>query len=499
MERQMRMLGMGVLLTATVLAGCDEMSRTVNDALVREDTDIEAQDRLEQQLGDIPANLDTTAAARLSGAFRAAAARALPAVVQIRTVALTEAPTGFIPGLRQELRPQRTSGSGSGFIFDERGYILTNHHVVQNAVNVTVAMLDGREFNAQVVGSDPNTDVAVIRIDAGDEGIPLIEIGESDQLRVGDWVIALGNPLGLTFTATAGIVSAKARSIGILAESGAGETALEAFIQTDAAINPGNSGGPLVDLNGRVIGINTAIESPTGYFTGAGFAIPIALAKKVADDIVKFGAVHRPRLGVAIADVNAADAEVYELPSVSGVEIISVTPGTPADRAGLQLGDVVLRINDEPVNTVPDLQSRIARFQPGDRVSVGFVRYGRAMTTTVELGQFEAVRVASPSVEPPPRGNPLGFTVSTIPPRMRSGAHGENAPMVSNIDRLGPAAGSGLRPGHVIRRFNGAEINTIRDLERAATGTKRGDIVSMIVVDVSDPQDQPTIVNYRAH
>src|SRR5690606_25932108 len=250
--------------------------------------------------------------------------------------------------------------------------------------------------------------------------------------------------------------------------------------------------------NGRVIGINTAIESPTGYFTGAGFAIPIALAKKVADDIVEHGAVHRPRLGVAISDVNAADAEVYDLPGVSGVEIVSVTPGLPADRAGLQLGDVVLRINDEPVNTVPDLQARIARFQPGDRVNIGFIRYGRAMTTTVELGEFEAVRVATPPVEAPPQGNVLGFTVSRIPPRLRNAALDNDAPMVANIDRLGPADGSGLVPGHVIRRFNGREINTIRDLERAASATKRGDVVSLIVVEVSDPQVQPTIVNYRA-
>jgi serine protease Do len=498
MERQMRTLRMGLVLSAVTLAGCDEMSRRVNGAVTQDDAPIETQDRLEEQLGDIPATFDTTAAARLSGAFRAASARALPAVVQIRTVAVTEVPVGFMPGLQQELRPQRTQGTGSGFVFDERGYILTNHHVVQNALNVNVAMLDGREYTAQVVGSDPNTDVAVIRIDPGDHDLPLIEFGESDRLRVGDWVIALGNPLGLTFTATAGIVSAKSRSIGILAESGAGDTALEAFIQTDAAINPGNSGGPLVDLNGRVIGINTAIESPTGYFTGAGFAIPIDLAKKVAADIVQYGTVHRPRLGVAIADVNAADAEVYGLPSVSGVEVTSLTPGAPADRAGLQLGDVILKINDDPVNTVPDLQSRVARLQPGDRVSVGFVRYGKAMTTSVELGEFEPARVAMPTVEPRSRSNPLGFTVTPIPARLRTGARSEDeSPVVAEIDQLGPAAGSGLGIGHVIRRFNGKEIRNIRDLERAAANVSSGQVVSLIVVDVRDTEGLPTIVNYR--
>ncbi|MBR9989484.1 MAG: trypsin-like peptidase domain-containing protein [Gemmatimonadetes bacterium] len=498
MERQMRVLGAGVLLAVVGLTGCDGMSRSVNDAFARDDAPIETQSRLEQQLGDIPDSIDTTAAARLSGAFRAAAARALPAVVQIRTVAITERPGIFVPGLQQERQQQRTQGTGSGFVFDERGYILTNHHVVQNALSVNVAMLDGREYTAEVVGSDPNTDVAVIRIDPGDHVLPLIEIGESDRLRVGDWVIALGNPLGLTFTATAGIVSAKARSIGILAESGAGNTALESFIQTDAAINPGNSGGPLVDLNGRVIGINTAIESPTGYFTGAGFAIPIALAKKVADDIVEFGTVHRPRLGVVISDVNAADAEVYDLPSVSGVEVTAVTPGEPADRAGMQLGDVILTINGETVNTVPDLQSRVARLRPGNRVDVGFIRYGRSMSATVELGEFEPPRIATPTAEQRTTGNPLGFTVTTIPQRLRTPALAdEEGPMVGRIDPVGPASGSGLSLGQIVRRFNGREIRNIRDLERAVSGVSSGDVVSLIVVDIRDAQMVPTIVNYR--
>ena len=497
MKRQMRMLGAGALLSAVVLAGCDEMSRSMNSALTQSDAPVETQDRLEQQLGEIPETLDTTTAARLSGAFRAASARALPAVVQIRTVALTDVPIGF-PGMRQEREQQRTQGTGSGFLFDPRGYILTNHHVVQNAVRIDVAMLDGREYTAQVVGSDPNTDVAVIRIDAGDRALPVIEIGESDRLRVGDWVIALGNPLGLSFTATAGIVSAKSRSIGILAASGAGETALEAFIQTDAAINPGNSGGPLVDLHGRVIGINTAIESATGYNMGAGFAIPIDLAKKIADDIVEHGTVHRPRLGVAITDVNAADAEVYGLPSVSGVEVTGVTPGTPADRAGLELGDVILVINDQPVNTVPDLQSRVARFQPGDRVNVEFVRYGKAMATTVELGEFEAAAVATPLEPPASDGNRLGFTVSTLPPGMQTASmRGSDIPVVARVDPLGPAAGSGLGRGHVIRRFNGTEIRTVRDLDRAAGNVQSGQVVSLIVVNAGDPDAIPTIVNYR--
>lgn len=498
MKLHKRMWATGLLLSALAFAGCDRMTETVSDAFAQGDTP-EAQNRLEQQLGDIPTQLDTTAATRLSAAFRAASARALPAVVQIRTVALTEAPAaGFFPGFQQESGPQRTQGTGSGFIFDPRGYILTNNHVVRNAVSVQVSMLDGQEFQAEVVGSDISTDVAVIRIEPGNQELPVIELGESRRIRVGDWVIALGNPLGLTFTATAGIVSAQGRSIGILAAEGAGETALESFIQTDAAINPGNSGGPLVDLNGRVIGINTAIESPTGFFTGAGFAIPIDLAKKIADDIMQYGAVHRPRLGVQIQDVNAADAEVYSLPSVSGVEVIAVTPGTPADRAGLQLGDVIMSIDGEAVSTVPELQSRVALFQPGDKVRVGFVRYGRALTTTVELGEFERQQASAPVEQPPRSGSPLGFAVAPLPPAMQTRSlQGDNIPVVSSIDRLGPAATSGLARGHVIRRFNGRDIRTIRDLERAAAGVSKGDVVSLIVVAAGDADATPMIINYR--
>jgi serine protease Do len=498
MRRYRRALAGGALLMAVGLAGCEQMNRTVEDALAQ-DPPAEARDRLQQQLGDIPTELDTTAATRLSAAFRAASARALPAVVQIRTVAVTDAPAqGFFPGFRQESGPQRTQGTGSGFIFDPRGYILTNNHVVRNAISVQVSMLDGNEYNAEVIGTDINTDIAVIRIDPGERELPVIELGESDRIRVGDWVIALGNPLGLTFTATAGIVSAQGRSIGILAAEGAGNTALEAFIQTDAAINPGNSGGPLVDLNGRVVGINTAIESATGYFTGAGFAIPINLAKKIADDIMRYGAVHRPRLGVQIQDVNSADAEVYSLPSIAGVEVIAVTPGTPADRAGLQLGDVILNIDDQPVNTVPELQARIALFQPGDRVRVGFIRYGRSLSTTVQLGAFERQEAAAPVEQPPRSSNPLGFAVAPLPPAMQSGSlRGQNIPVVTSVDRLGPAAGSGLDRYHVIRRFNGNEIRSIRDLERAAAGVRSGQVVSLIVIDARDPEATPMIVNYR--
>lgn len=486
--------GLGLVVA---LAGCDDMNRALRDNAGGQSGVLgETPDRVQQQLGDVPAALDTASTARLSAAFRAAAAQALPAVVQITTIAVTDVPHA----LPFDIEPaqQRTQGSGSGFIFDNAGYILTNYHVVRNALNVNVVLLDGREFTAEVIGTDPSTDVAVIRVEPdGRDTLPVIEFGDSDQLRVGDWVIALGNPMGLTFTATAGIVSAKGRSIGILGQ--ASQTPLEAFIQTDAAINPGNSGGPLVDLNGRVVGINTAIESPTGFFAGAGFAIPIALAHKVASDLVQYGVVHRPRLGIAIEDVNAADAEVYKLPAVTGAEITSVEPGMAADRAGLQLGDVILAIDDEAIHTVAELQARVARFQPGERIRVGYIRYGTRMETTVELGEFESTRAEAPRERQRRERNPLGFNVAPLPPQIatRLGLRGENIPVVTHVDPLSAAARARLHNGHVIRTFNGREIRTVRELERAASGIRSGDVVSLIVIDarVSDPL--PTIINYR--
>lgn len=507
MKRHTRSIAATLVLLLAV-AGCEEMSESVRDAFAQSGNGTaspDAQDRVRQQLGDINGSpIDTASAARLSGAFRAAASQALPAVVQITTIVMSDNETspfpGF-PGLQPEADPQPSMGAGSGFFIDGDGHILTNHHVVRGAMNVNVVLLDGREFTAEVIGGDPNSDVAVIKVDAAGEDLPVSVLGDSDQLRVGDWVLALGNPMGLTFTATAGIVSAKGRNIGIIESTTGENTALESFIQTDAAINPGNSGGPLVDLHGRVVGINTAIQSVTGYNTGAGFAIPIDLARKFASDIISYGVVHRPRLGVSIQDVSAADAAVYNLPTVSGVEVISVNQGTPAARAGIEFGDVITSLNDQPVNTVSDLQARVARFQPGDRVEVGFIRNGDRRQATVQLGEFAAVQQEPVRPEASTSGgNPLGFNVIPLSRELadRIGLRGDQIPVIAVVDRIGAAFPAGLRRGHVIRKFNGRDIRSIRELERAATSVRRGDIVSLIVLSVADPEPTPTIINYRA-
>src|SRR5690606_3071574 len=242
--------------------------------------------------------------------------------------------------------PGPRSGSGSGFIISPDGYVMTNNHVVENASRVTVTLTDRRQFDATVVGRDPNTDVAVLKIDG--DNLPTVQLGNSDELQVGDWVLALGYPLSLGETVTAGIVSAKGKNIGIMGRNEEAAAPLEHFIQTDAAINPGNSGGPLVNLRGEAIGINSAIASPTGTYSGYGFAVPIRLAKRVADDLIRYGTVHRPRLAVQIKDVEPADIDVFGLPGADG-SVVTVVQDGPARLAGVQAGDVIVAVDGQRV------------------------------------------------------------------------------------------------------------------------------------------------------
>ncbi|MGD8278549.1 MAG: trypsin-like peptidase domain-containing protein, partial [Gemmatimonadota bacterium] len=315
----------------------------------------------------------------LSHAFRCAAQRALPGVVYVqvqekRQVVSRDDPFRGTPFEQWFQMPQGqpqtmpVMGSGSGFVFRPGGYILTNNHVVDGADKVTVITQDRREMPAKVVGRDPNTDVAVIQVDATD--LPVLPLGNSDAMAVGDWVVALGYPLQLGATVTSGIVSAKGREIGILNQDNEANAALEHYIQTDAAINPGNSGGPLVDLDGEVVGINSAIASPTGYYSGYGFAVPINLALRVADDLIKFGEVHRPRLGLGVKDATPADVEVYKLPSAQGAVVSEIPDESPAGDAGVELGDVIVAVDGTPIASAGDLTELTARKEPGQTVKL---------------------------------------------------------------------------------------------------------------------------------
>jgi len=445
---------------------------------------------------------DTRAARALSSAFRAAADEALPALVFIRVEREAsgqpqEAPDFFRfffdnpPGNQPQPQPQPRPAAGSGFIFRSDGHIITNRHVVEGASRVDVRLRDGHEYEAQVIATDQSTDVAVIKIDPGQSQLPTATLGRSDPVRVGDWVLALGSPLGLDFTVTAGIVSAKGRALSGQA------AALESYIQTDAAINPGNSGGPLVDLDGRVIGINTLIfGGPT--FVGYGFAIPIDLAQRVVSDLLEYGRVRRPRLGVQISDVTAVDAEAYGLDDVSGADINTIDADSPAEAAGLRPGDVVVALDGREIDSATSLTTGLAQLRPGDEVELTVIRSGSRKRIAVHLGEFEATETAASGG--PSRVSPnqiLGFGAADLDPALaaRLGIDRTEGVVITQVRPGSSAQTAGIQEGQVILGLNNEPVRSRADVERIAEGISGGSVVS---IRVKPPNAGETIINYRA-
>lgn len=446
---------------------------------------------------------DTTTAVALSRAFRAAAERTLPAVVFIAVeqeamLARTEVP----PQLREYFgaapgdQPPR-EGTGSGFIIDTQGHILTNNHVVADAARITVRLVDGREYNAELVGADLSTDIAIIRIQPRPgETLPVATMGDSEALRVGDWVVALGNPLGLDFTVTAGIVSAKGRQMAAADVS----PRVEAFIQTDAVINPGNSGGPLIDLFGRVVGVNTAIFG-SNRFVGYGFAVPISLAYRVAEDLLEFGYLRRPMLGVQLRSVLAVDAELYGLPEVRGGFVSAVQPGGPAAEAGMRAGDVVLTLEGQPVRDGTDLIARLAELRPSQEVALGIVRDRTPQTLQVRLGEFERSEPLAPVQ--PRRGaegsraeQVLGFGVRALTPEAARdvGYRGDGAVIVARVVQYGGAWYANVRSDMILLAVNGERVRSVEDFERLTAAITPGAPVS---VTIFHPEWGELVQNYR--
>lgn len=318
--------------------------------------------------------------------FTTVAESSVNAVVHVKTLYATQSRVYadpfleffFGPGIQQP-RQQAQMASGSGVIIDSDGYIVTNNHVIEKAQRILVVLNDKREYEARLVGTDPNTDIALLKVEA--EGLPTLSFGNSDDLKIGEWVLAIGNPFNLTSTVTAGIVSAKARNINIINS----DMSIESFIQTDAAVNPGNSGGALVNTRGELIGINTAIASQTGSYAGYAFAVPSAIVEKVVADIRQYGRVQRAMLGVQMRDITPELQTQAGLPTLQGAYVANVVQGSAAHKAGIRTGDVIVEIEGAKIQSANDLRVAIGKARPGDKIAVTVLRNGERMTLQVEL------------------------------------------------------------------------------------------------------------------
>ncbi len=368
-------------------------------------------------------------------------------------------------GLKENQQPQLAMGFGSGVIISEDGYIVTNNHVIEKAEKIKVILNDKSEYDARLVGTDPSSDIALLKVEA--ENLPYLTYGNSDDLKLGEWVLAVGNPFNLTSTVTAGIVSARARNLGINND----QFSIESFIQTDAAVNPGNSGGALVNQHGNLVGINTAIASRTGSYAGYSFAVPVSIAKKVVEDLKEFGEVQRALLGVNIGDVTAEVAERYNLDKLEGVFIGGVTDNGAAKKAGIQEEDVLISVDGEPVNSAAQLQEKISRYRPGDDVKVVVKRNGEKKPFTVTLrnkhGDTQIVR-DNISV--------LGAEFEDVNNNEKRSLNIEYGIKVKNLNK-GKLNDAGLKKGFIITNVNKKPIYEVNDFKREIGNAKGGILI----------------------
>jgi serine protease Do len=464
-------------------------------------------------LQQAPSRSDVKPVADLSDAFISIAESVTPAVVSIDTERQprrgdagggeedSQVPEEFrrmFPGFRMPDQNAPQEARGSGFIISADGFIVTNNHVVEGADKIDVVLQDNRHLHATVVGRDPLTDIAVIKVTA--TGLPTVRLGTSETARIGEWVLAIGNPLDLGTTVTSGIISAKGRGLGIIGQTSGSRWAIEDFIQTDAPINPGNSGGPLVNLRGEVVGVNSAIASRTGYYSGYGFAVPVDLARRIADDLIRYHEVRRPALGVQITEVTPEDAEVFRLERIQGVVAQDFTPGSPAERAGLRQGDVIVAVDGKPIQRVGQFQRVIAGYHPGDQVTLDVIRYGqrRQLKVTLIQAQTEPSRVAQddrPAAAPDGEGGRLGVAVGPVTTELarKYGYSGTTGLAVTDVQPYGPAARGGLQEGMRILAVDGQAVTDVAAFRAAMARKRAGDIVSLQV----QAGPQRSILNIR--
>ncbi len=349
---------------------------------------------------------------------------------------------------------QQVASAGSGVIVDaERGYILTNHHVVGDADEIQISLIDGQILDAEVVGSDPATDIAVIKVDA--EGLTEMPIGDSEKARVGDFVIAIGNPFGLGHTVTSGIISAVGRT-------GISRDGYEDFIQTDASINPGNSGGALVNMSGELIGINSAIISRSGGNVGIGFAVPTAIASSIMSQILDFGEIRRGLLGVRIQTIDAEMAKALDTNVENGALITNIEPQSAAEEAGLEVGDIITGVNGKKVSDASELRNTIGLLRSGDKVAIQYVRDSKTRSTTAKLGQAQAQQLTGSDIHPGLDGARFASASAT----------GDGGIEVSEVAEGSPAAQRGLRAGDIITAVNRTRVRNLADLQTIAANNR---------------------------
>lgn len=438
--------------------------------------------------------------------FTQAAAAVTPAVVYIRTTYTNTQSNeeqdqmsqlfGEFFGQRMPRSNTPQRASGSGVIISTDGYIVTNNHVVSKADKIEVTLNDHRRFTAKIIGTDPNTDLALIKVEG--TNLPIVKLGNSDDAKVGEWVLAVGNPFNLASTVTAGIVSAKGRSIDILGRDDEQQNPfgrmrrqteptapkgapIESFIQTDAAINPGNSGGALVNTKGELIGINSAIASHTGSYEGYGFAVPINLAKKVLNDIKEFGTVKRGFIGVSFRALDGDVAKELNVDKNVGLYVADVYAGTGAEQAGLKKGDIITKVEGNTVYESSDLQERVGRLQPGDKIRLTVLRDGaeKNFSVTLKADSGKPERTAAVSKSSAELYNRLGASFAPLTQAQKARLRITGGVMVTQVRPGGIFDEGYIEPGTIITSINKQPINTVADIDKAITNLKDGKILSM--------------------
>lgn len=423
--------------------------------------------------------------------FTVAAAKTVPAVVHIKVTMSASPQANYIDPIFRDFfgdggfpfgQRGPSMGSGSGVIISADGYIVTNNHVVNGADKIEVVLNDKRSYKGKVIGTDPNTDLALVKIEA--DNLPFVVYGNSDNVKIGEWVLAVGNPLNLTSTVTAGIVSAKGRNINIIGEDGSRTPfPIESFIQTDAAVNRGNSGGALVNTRGELVGINTAIASQTGMYAGYSFAVPVNLVKKVMDDLLEYGKVQRAFLGVQIQEVNSDVAKEKGLKSTRGVLVARVNDGGAAELAGVQSGDVIISVAGVDVNSTSELMEQVGRHRPGDKIDIKVIRENKDKNLAVVL-RGEDNTTDFKKKEPINVNNLLGAEFQDLSSSEKKNLRIENGVKINSL-KAGKMSSVGIRSGFIITRLNNKTVSSAEDVDNIINSSEN----NMIMIEGVYPQN----------